>query len=74
MRLSLQSTFSAHILRSWRAGSESGYSTRMSNSSPILWKDEEGEGEKENVREKERDDEGRKRDRWMGGRGRDEKR
>ena len=58
MRLSLQSTFSAHTLRSWRAGSESGYSTRMSNSSPILWKDKEGEGEEEEVEEGERSDEG----------------
>ena len=40
-----------HTLRSWRAGSESGYSTRMSNNSPILWKDEEGEGKKKEVRE-----------------------
>ena len=77
MRLSLQSTFSVHTLRSWRAGSESGYSTRMSNNSPILWKDEEGEGEKKEVREEGmmkggRDDEGRKRGRMMGGRRRDE--
>ena len=60
MRLSLQSTFSVHTLRSWRAGSESGYSTRMSNNSPIL---EEGEGEKKEVKE-----EGM----MKGGRGRDE--
>ena len=44
MRLALQSTLSMHARRSRRAGSESGYSTRMSNSSLTLREERGSEG------------------------------